>query len=1232
MEFLNGQEPHFNPNALNPTFAIETNDPLAAKHQQQDSALFVIDESLNPNTVTATDRWQVEGTGELVSEEFRLTTPPAVDWRTLFPNVRADLTLCPNSNSDSLWQDWGKGEPSKLSLLTVPLSPTQTTPLSPVKQALDSIQKFFDRSDYLTQLQLAYGNDLTAATVTSALTQIRSLPQLEILPAATLGIADGAFDGLNNKIYLSTNLIERNDTTEIAGVIIEEIGHYLDRQFHGNLDAPGDEGEIFAKLVRNIPISETQYRDLLQEDDWAQITLNGQTLDIERAVATGTYALRAHGTVTFKGASDLDGNPLDLSDDAFIYAEKGFTFNGKMTLPVQRDASGNALTNAQGQELLLDKAVVVTAGASVNVSNGNKFTNLNPPQVVDKLAFTIPTLNDVKQQELTRRIPTGTPTTTFNISTNPINNTTQWTQKFPPAGTASLPTVVRVTGGGLNIPSGVNLSNYVIIVDSGDLNFNGSGTIDNVMLIASGGNVNLNGAQATNLTVLASGTITENNSARFSGYSVLANGTGDIIFNGATKTIAATDNLRVVSAGAITFNGAQVTRGSFASKGNFTTNGSSNIYGTITTAGNITFNGSSTFTYANILDLSDTIPPAITARLATDTGSSNTDRITFDPTINGTVLDASQVTTFRASFEGTSFVTILPTRQADGSFSLSRTQLDTIAGRTLTDGNYTLNLTASDEFGNASASFSLAFTLDTTIVTPTNLQLATTSDTGVSNSDRITKINTPTITGNGNPGDTIELKEGSTILGTATVASTGIWSIASSSLTNGSHSLTAIASDIAGNISGAATALNITIDAVVPQLTLTAPIDTVPLQNNAKLIGSITSGSQGNDPTVSGLVGIIYNWDNSSNLLQISPDASGNFNKSLDFTGINNGAHTLTITASDVAGNISTNTYNVNVALDKDAPLVELRLVNDTGTNNSDRLTNNPTITGKVTDASSLNSIKVSFTAELTNSQDLTASLLPDGSFNLERTLLTQLNGGSLGDGNYTLYLQAADIYGNTTAPQSLNFTLDNTAPLLQLERELTGIVLNNSSYLKGQLTDSHLATLSYQFDGASPIAVVPNASGNFDAAFDFTGINDGAHNLTLTASDNAGNRIERTYGVTLARGALLTIALLNDTGASNTDGITSDINVRGQVADRRQISRLEFTLDGNPNYADLTVTLQLDGTFRLSPLQLNSLAGGTLAFGTHSLAVRGVLADGTPVSTATLDFIVPISRVLASL
>lgn len=49
------------------------------------------------------------------------------------------------------------------------------------------------------------------------------------------------------------------------------------------------------------------------------------------------YAIRTEGTVRFNGGGDLDGNPLNLADDALIYAAQGFTINGNIMLPVQRD-------------------------------------------------------------------------------------------------------------------------------------------------------------------------------------------------------------------------------------------------------------------------------------------------------------------------------------------------------------------------------------------------------------------------------------------------------------------------------------------------------------------------------------------------------------------------------------------------------------------------------------------------------------------------------------------------------------------------------------------------------------------------------------------------------------------------------------------------------------------------------------------------------------------------------
>ena len=242
-----------------------------------------------------------------------------------------------------------------------------------------------------------------------------------------------------------------------------------------------------------------------------------------------SFAIQAGGIVTFNAKSDLDGNPLDLSDDAFVYAGRGFTLNGTTILPVQRDAAGNALKDSTGKLRLIDQALVVAPGyIQSGVNGGNNYTNLNPPQIVAQQTIDVPSYSSIRQQELTSRTPVGATTVNFNIQLNPINNATQWAQKFPPAGTATQPTVVRVTNGGLNIPGNVNLSNYIITVDSGDINFNCTSNLTNVVLVASNGNVNLNQIQTENSSILASGRINANSVAKFGGNSLFANGTGDI--------------------------------------------------------------------------------------------------------------------------------------------------------------------------------------------------------------------------------------------------------------------------------------------------------------------------------------------------------------------------------------------------------------------------------------------------------------------------------------------------------------------------------------------------------------------------------------------------------------------------------------------------------------------------------------------------------------------------------
>jgi len=138
------------------------------------------------------------------------------------------------------------------------------------------------------------------------------------------------------------------------------------------------------------------------------------------------------------------------------------------------------------------------------------------------------------------------------------------------------------------------------------------------------------------------------------------------------------------------------------------------------------------------------------------------------------------------------------------------------AGQNITDtaGNAFTNTTPTGTNDNT-------YTVDNSVSSPSTPDLAAGSDSGSSSTDNVTSDTTPTITGTAEADATVTLydTDGTTVLGSAT-ATGGNWSITSSALGAGAHTLTAKATDTAGNVSSASGGLSITIDSTGPATTV----------------------------------------------------------------------------------------------------------------------------------------------------------------------------------------------------------------------------------------------------------------------------------------------------------------------------------------------------------------------------------------------------------------------------
>jgi Ca2+-binding RTX toxin-like protein len=137
------------------------------------------------------------------------------------------------------------------------------------------------RPDASTDLRNIFGGD--SRRYQPLLQSIRSgdfswVPEVQILPAASMPSADGAYARGTGSIFLSADC----PRDKIVAVLLEEIGHHIDALFNEQ-ETLGDEGSLFSATVRGITLSDEEITAILNEDDSAVLSLNGHQVAVECA-------------------------------------------------------------------------------------------------------------------------------------------------------------------------------------------------------------------------------------------------------------------------------------------------------------------------------------------------------------------------------------------------------------------------------------------------------------------------------------------------------------------------------------------------------------------------------------------------------------------------------------------------------------------------------------------------------------------------------------------------------------------------------------------------------------------------------------------------------------------------------------------------------------------------------------------------------------------------------------
>jgi hypothetical protein len=327
------------------------------------------------------------------------------------------------------------------------------------------------------------------------------------------------------------------------------------------------------------------------------------------------------------------------------------------------------------------------------------------------------------------------------------------------------------------------------------------------------------------------------------------------------------------------------------------------------------------------------------------------------------------------------------------------------------------------------------------------------------------------------------------------------WNTAQAS--NGSHTLTAVARDAAGN-STTSSGVSVSVnnggngDTTPPTVSITAP-----LPAEGTLSGSVTVSANASDNV--GVVGVQFKLDG-ANLG--AEDTTAPYSVAWNTAQTSNGSHTLTAVARDAAGN-STTSSGVAVS------------VNNGG--NGDTTPPSVSITApSATEGTISGSVAVSANAS-DNVGVVGVQFKVDGN-NLGAEDTTSpytitWNTTQTPNGSHSLTAVARDAAGNKTTSSPVSVTIDNsdkTAPSISIATPTPGATVKGKSVAVSANATDNVGVVGVQFKLDGKNLKAEDTTAPYSIAWDTTLTSNGSHTVTAVARDAAGNQISAGITVTV--------------------------------------------------------------------------------------------------------------------
>ena len=446
-------------------------------------------------------------------------------------------------------------------------------------------------------------------------------------------------------------------------------------------------------------------------------------------------------------------------------------------------------------------------------------------------------------------------------------------------------------------------------------------------------------------------------------------------------------------------------------------------------------------------------------------------------------------------------------------------------------------------------------TKEVEIATPTFLVTDKAGDKqGVLSAKEVTDDNTPTFSGTGQPGATIQIKDssGSTIA-SAMVGTDGTWTVKLPTQTDGEHTWSVVQID--GSKITTAGSITVTVSTADAAVTLATTAGDNMINASEQSAGFTLSGAsknlaQGTALTVT-LNGKTYTAEVGENgAWSVKVPAA-------DAQALGDGTWTVNVSGKDAAGNTVSGSQTIGV--DTVPPTLSVDAISQDNIVNAAEHNQTLTLTGK-TNAEAGQILTVTL-----NGKNHTATVGSDGTWSVT---LPASEVQELADGNHSLTVNVSDKAGNGSSTTA-NFTVDTSAPVVTIDTVAGDDVLNTSEQSQAQIISGKASgaaagdVVTVTLGGQTFTGVV-QADGSWSVGVPASvigALGEGDHSISVSVTDAAGNTGSATHGVTLS----------GNPPELTIDAISQDNVLNAQEA----MQPLSLSGTSNlPNGSDITVTL----------------------------------------------------------